>query len=394
MTADPPEVRGPATRTTALVLARLHLRTGALALARTELETMAGRDLLDDDGVLDLAEVRWRTGDLAGAGEAVAALIGDVPAGDPPDDPGPPIAWVIAAEAAAARGRPTEARGHAERLRRLASNDLDAIFAGLPRSTAWPADPLVPVPDAATLFPPGTVGRQADRSSPPPRRGPEDVVSVAGARGGAPDRSDTTPPTQVEGFWDAEAGGGPGSEASPDDASGQPAEPAEIDPELAAVAEAIAATEEHATGEPGPDEQSLDDQAPDASRHGLGGTRDTDPVDGLDVPGLPDGLTSLEAGRAALEAGRTDAAAVHLGLALRSSPALAPAVLHAIGERDDRALAFTRGDAYRLVGREREAMRAYAALRPPAPSHTAPSDDGDDEPSDPDPPPSPQGDPA
>ena len=56
------------TRAADLVLARLHLRLGALALARAELETLAGRDALDDDGLTDLAEVRWRTGDLVGAG--------------------------------------------------------------------------------------------------------------------------------------------------------------------------------------------------------------------------------------------------------------------------------------------------------------------------------------
>ena len=53
-----------------LVLARLHLRLGSLQLARAELEEMAGKAILDDEGLIDLAEARWRTGDLAGAGEA------------------------------------------------------------------------------------------------------------------------------------------------------------------------------------------------------------------------------------------------------------------------------------------------------------------------------------
>ncbi len=47
-----------------LRLARLHVRGGAYALARAELEALAGSDGLDRDGILDLAEVRWRTGDL------------------------------------------------------------------------------------------------------------------------------------------------------------------------------------------------------------------------------------------------------------------------------------------------------------------------------------------
>ena len=34
---------------------------------------MAGDGALDDEAIIDLAEVRWRTGDLAGAGEAAAA---------------------------------------------------------------------------------------------------------------------------------------------------------------------------------------------------------------------------------------------------------------------------------------------------------------------------------
>ena len=47
-----------------LVLARVHLRMGSMGLARAELETLAGRNGLDDEGIRDLAEVRWRTGDL------------------------------------------------------------------------------------------------------------------------------------------------------------------------------------------------------------------------------------------------------------------------------------------------------------------------------------------
>ena len=85
-----------------LVLARLHLRLGSLSLARAELETLAGKDMLDAEGVIDLAEARWRTGDITGAGEAAALVIDD--------DEGPVLALIVAAEAAAARGRPSEAR--------------------------------------------------------------------------------------------------------------------------------------------------------------------------------------------------------------------------------------------------------------------------------------------
>ena len=56
-------------------LARLHLRTGLLRLARAELEELAGDGRLAPDEVLDLAEARWRTGDLRGASDAAAAWL-------------------------------------------------------------------------------------------------------------------------------------------------------------------------------------------------------------------------------------------------------------------------------------------------------------------------------
>ena len=62
-------------RSSDLALARLHLRLGSLGLARAELEGMAGSGVLDDEGLVDLAEARWRTGDLAGAGEAASAAL-------------------------------------------------------------------------------------------------------------------------------------------------------------------------------------------------------------------------------------------------------------------------------------------------------------------------------
>ncbi|MER3418105.1 MAG: hypothetical protein C4343_03115, partial [Chloroflexota bacterium] len=56
-----------------LRLARLHLRGGLVALARAELEAAAGLAILDTDGLAELAEARWRTGDLVGAGAAAEA---------------------------------------------------------------------------------------------------------------------------------------------------------------------------------------------------------------------------------------------------------------------------------------------------------------------------------
>ena len=127
-----------------LVLARLHLRLGSLGLARAELESMAGRNSLDDQGIRDLAEVRWRTGDLAGAGDAAAAYL----EGEPEDM----LALVIAAEMQSHLGRPGEARRLAGRALAASEGLLDAIFAGMPRSSVWPVDTGGPLEPAGTLF--------------------------------------------------------------------------------------------------------------------------------------------------------------------------------------------------------------------------------------------------
>ena len=131
-------------RTTDLILARLHLRTGSLALARAEFETLAGRGTLDDEALVDLADVRWRTGDLAGAGSAATTALDRGIAA--------PVAMIIAAESAFALGRPGEARRLATRAMTAAGGTLDALFAGMPRSSVWPSDPAEPAPSAATLF--------------------------------------------------------------------------------------------------------------------------------------------------------------------------------------------------------------------------------------------------
>lgn len=143
-TATPTAADASAARTMPEVLAHAHLRLGLLALARTELETLAEMGKLDPAGLVDLAEVRWRTGDLGGAGEAAAlALRGDEEF---------PIALLIAAEAAAALGRPSEARRLASRAMATATGSIDAIFAGMLRSAAWPPDADEPPPTAPTLF--------------------------------------------------------------------------------------------------------------------------------------------------------------------------------------------------------------------------------------------------
>ncbi len=147
MTATLPvaDQRAPApARTIELVLAHMHLKLGSLALARVELETLAGLGRLDTEGLADLAEVRWRTGDLLGAGEAAAAALRA--------DESDPIALVIAAEAAAAVGRPSEARRLAIRAAAASPDSIDDIFAGMPRSAVWAPDANEPLPTAPTLF--------------------------------------------------------------------------------------------------------------------------------------------------------------------------------------------------------------------------------------------------
>ena len=234
-------------------------------------------------------------------------------------------------------------------------------------------------PVDATLFPTaGTTG--AGRTGQPGSTGPAGSGPATGAQAAAP-ASGSAP-----GFWDAE-------DPSDTDAAGD--EPPEIDPELAAVAEAIAATEADA------DLARLDEaDAHEAELATPASDRpdDEEPDDDL---GAPDPSLALVEGRTALADGRLAEAALQLGLAIRLAPILAPDVLDALGDTDAPELAFVRGDAYRLVGREREARRAYGRARPststPSPDHGIDADatSADDPDRDPDPDHDPtQGDPA
>jgi len=263
-------------RPPALALARAHLRLGLLALARTELEILAVDRGLDAAGQVDLAEVRWRTGDLPAAGAAASLALesGDTGA----------MALAIAAEAAAALGRPNEARRLANQAMERIDGSVDALFAGMPRSAVWPADADEPPPTAGTLFhhePPATTNLRAGDTDP----------SVAAARAAGADRpGDGTHGASVAlGFWDA------------------------------------------------------DGAAADARND------------------MPDPAGELDAARAALLAGALDEAVLRFTLALRLAPALAPAVLEATDGLTGPAVSVVRGDAYRQVGLEAEARRAYAA---------------------------------
>jgi hypothetical protein len=93
---------------------------------------MAGVGALDREALADLAETRWRCGDLEGAAEAAEAHL--AAGGDEP------MAHVIAAEEADRQGRLVDARRHAAQVREQLGPGLDRLFAGEQRSTAWPLE--------------------------------------------------------------------------------------------------------------------------------------------------------------------------------------------------------------------------------------------------------------
>lgn len=326
---------GIATRHPDLVLARLHLRLGSLALARAELETLAGQDALDEDGLVDLAEARWRTGDIAGAGEAAVAALNE--------EEGPLLALVVAAEAAAARGRPTEARRLADKAMAAAAGTIDVIFAGMPRAGVWPPDAAAPPPSPTTMFD-------------PPRR-------LA---------SSLRQPKQLDAFSAADAEAAAAAAAESDVAGDE-------DGLRAGAADAPTVGLWEMTES---QERSVaPDEADDSAAGGIDAQSDmpADPAAEFETPAaaadlteLPAGDAELDLGRASLEAGDAEEAAVRLGIALRVAPALAPAVLDIVAGRTERSLVLVRGDAFRLVGHEIEAQRAYAeaarstAFAPPA----------------------------
>lgn len=216
--APPPDPRAAARRTD-LRLARLHLRMRLLPLARAEFEALVATGSLEPGALADLAEVRWRSGDLAGAGDAAAAHL--------ENGGGEARALAIAAEAAAAIGRTAEAGRLATRALRHLDGSLDDLFAGMPKSAVWPTEST---------------------------------------------------------------------------ASGE-----------AAVA-----------------------------------------------PAVREPIVELDAARSALSEGRPASAAIRLALVLRMEPSLAPDVLDLIADRSGPAFDVVRGDAYRIVGHEVEAQRAFA----------------------------------
>ena len=236
---------------------------------------MAGAGALDDEALLDLAEIRWRTGDLPGAGEAATAYLASGRESV--------LGLVIAAEATAALGRPGEARRLAGRALEAATGPLEPLFAGQEMGAAGRSD--------------AAMGAMAPASS---------TAMEEGGQGGA------TPTTTASSFAPPRSG-------------------------------ALAVTGQAAEAVPA----SLWEAHPHSA---------------IPAPPLPDGRAELDAAHEALGAGDVSTAAVRLAVALRVSPSLAPAVIDMLAGTKGPEFDLIRGDAYRLVGHEAEAQRAYAAV--------------------------------
>jgi hypothetical protein len=280
-------------------MARLHLRLGQLTLARSELEDLARADTLAPAGLAALAEALWRTGDPDAAADAAQAHL---EAGGNED-----VAVAIAAEAAAAEGRPGEARQLMDRLGPPDAASLDALFAGMPRRAFWPTAPgehleigtLFGEPDRAPGAGPGTGMPQAPHPQPAP-----------GPTAGPPARSVPGPLEVMEatdpGLWGPLAE--PGAEEATPRSVAKPGPAAERRPRghLDPIAELAKAREE---------------------------------------------LDSLP-----------ERAMLRMALVLRLDPTFAPAVLDAISLRREPEAAMLRGDAQRLLGRHLEAEAAFDAV--------------------------------
>ena len=281
---------------------------------------MAGQDLLDVPALADLAEARWRSGDLVGAGEAAEAHL---------RSGGRELhAMIVAAEALAARGRLTDARHLAARVVELTDGRLDRLFAGQPRSSVWPRPVGAPVaPEAGDLIDEEVpADEEARRAAEAPEDGAAAREAEAATRQPDAPRRRPTPPRP---------------DAPVDDRRG---------PSPAAPGAGSTPTKPLAGPRPAPTPVGVDHATGDRG----------------------DAATALAAVERALQRRQLAAAAGRLGLLLRTQQSAAPAILSLAdravavsgGEGDEAAiLHLVRGDAYRVLGREREAAVAYEQSR-------------------------------
>jgi hypothetical protein len=291
-----------------------------LSLARAELEQLAGTGGLDVDALADLAEARWRSGDLEGAAEAANAHL--------TNGGHEPIAELVLAESLDRNGHLIDARAHSSRVIEKLGSGLDRLFAGEPRSTAWPAV------EGDRMY--------ADAND-PGRRGL--LVSGADMQVGAERR------------WEPALLPGQAASQRPrpkDQQAGQ----------AAAQPAAQPAPQPGATPVPVPVPVSS------GGSPSIGALMDAGRAAGLE----------LEHVESEIAAGHLDGIADRLALLFRMDRALAPVIL-SLAERvltqlpatDPRAASLNtlRGDIYRSLGREAEANAAYQeALRAVAPRPT------------------------
>jgi hypothetical protein len=302
-------------------LARLHLRGGMLALARAELEQLAGTAGLDVDALADLAEARWRSGDLEGAAEAANAHLAN--------GGKEPIAELVLAESLDRNGHLIDARAHSSRVIDGLGNGLDRLFAGEPRSTAWPAI---------------EGDRMYTDTNEPGRRGL--LVSGADMQAGA------------ERHWEPAPLPGQAAAARSAQRAAQAAQPG---------GQPVAAP-----GPGGPSATPVSVPVASSGGQSIGELMDAGRAAGVELESVETEIT----------AGHLDGIADRLALLFRMDRALAPVilslaerVLSAMPPNDPRAASLNtlRGDIYRALGREAEANAAYQeAFRAVAPRPTTP----------------------
>ena len=357
-------------------LARIHLKTGSLTIARAELEALAARNQLDTPAHLDLAEARWRTGDLDGAGEAAGAYMDG--GGDEA------LGFVIAAEASAMANRHAEALSHTEQALERHLSELDPMFAGIPRRAVWALPAWSAATSDALAVP--SVRAPADQvQSDVAQAEPQAVVPVA-IEPEAEDVELVAPPAEPE-FESFESADAPAEPLEPEpepvelaaeplepEAEPEPvelaAEPVELEPEVEPVVPPI---------EPEPEPEMVE---PDAM---VVQAEAEPPAEEPAVEAAPNDVQAtaeVASGRSYLEAGDPMMAALHFGVAIRMAPASATSVLDAIGDRQELPLQLVRGDALRLLGMEGDAGKAYQSVanalgapKPVPPEPPAPASD-------------------
>ena len=362
-----------ANRTDLVRFARLHLRTGSLIRARSEYEALAASERLDLEGTLDLAEVRWRTADLPGAGLAAAAYVAQGGLDS--------LGFLIAAEAAAGEDRMADAREFAGKASGPAVAGLESLFAGIPRRLEWPDGVWTAPSQDVASWPEPFVGIAT-------RVEIVEVTSPASAAGVAPLEAEVElEPIEVEAVevesvevFEAQTPAVETPAPTPEVAPVAEVEPeAEVAPEVAPAPELAPAPEVELASAPEAEAElaPAPELAPEAEAE-LAPAAEVVPEAELETQVAPAAqfapeaelappasvapevapagsaaaepwLTEIEAGKAALGADDALLAALHMAIALRMSPAAAPAILEAIEGRRELAFELVRNDALRLA---------------------------------------------